>query len=62
MSNNSNVRQETYLERDKQLLAKLIHQFDSGKTLFSSKRDGGTRERNSRYVLNIIIYMLTNFF
>ena len=43
-------RQEAYLQRDKELLSKLIHEFDVEKTLFSSKRDGGTRERNSRYV------------
>ncbi len=50
-SSDKKTRQEPYLERDKQLLAIIISQNDPDKTLFSAKRDAGTRQANSEYVL-----------
>ncbi len=40
-------RQEPYLERDKKLLAKIISEIDKNRTLFTAKRDAGTRQANS---------------
>ena len=40
------LRQEPYLDRDKKLLAIIISEVDKDKTLFTSKRDAGTRQAN----------------
>ena len=39
-------RQEPYLDRDKQLLTIIISEIDKDKTLFTAKRDAGTRQGN----------------
>ncbi len=37
-------RQEMYVPRDQELLARLIHAIDVDKNLFSARRDGSTCE------------------
>jgi len=41
-------RQEIYTKKDRHLLAKLIHELDPEKLLFSAKRDAGVSEKKRK--------------